>query len=118
MVSQILSSSGAIPVKRNPDRAGPSGSTSNSDLFKSTSVALAQGQVVGVFPEGTSYTQPSIVQVMSGAARAAVEFAKYQREHQCEAHKDAVLVPVAIVYTDKSHFQSRVRLLLCLSARR
>lgn len=101
----IVSSAGAIPVQRNPDRAVTNGSTSNSsqaELFKSTSLALANGQVVGVYPEGTSYTQPSIVQVMSGAGWAAVEFIKYKPE------QDLVIVPLGIVYSDKANFQSRV----------
>ena len=142
----ILSSSGAIPVRRNPNNVPPpvpssteapprdpsfsknvikkedpiSEDSSRSSLFKETSKALASNQVVGVFPEGTSYTQSSIVQVMTGAAWAAVEYARYIHDHNETSiprsqngngkGKDIGLkiVPVAIVYTDKSRYQSRV----------
>ncbi|KIM81281.1 hypothetical protein PILCRDRAFT_89247 [Piloderma croceum F 1598] len=88
LAGAILSSSGAIPVTRNH---------SPTSLFKSTSLALHRGEAIGVFPEGTSYTQPRIMQVKPGAVRAGVEFGK-----------GVVVVPVAIVYTDKSRYRSRV----------
>jgi glycerol-3-phosphate O-acyltransferase / dihydroxyacetone phosphate acyltransferase len=140
----IMSSSGAIPVSRNPNRTennasdsngqgkdtgnttnGTSGSnhsgssTSQANLFHATSIALQQGRVIGVFPEATSYTQPSILQIMSGAAWAAVEYSKWKRKVLLEDGSggktkekqqlmDVVIIPVGIVYTDKSRYLSRV----------
>ncbi|KAG5219396.1 acyltransferase [Salix suchowensis] len=83
----ILVSAGSIPVKRNPNRtpdadagsAPASKTSSQADLFHDSFLALSRGQVLGVFPEGTSYTEPSIAQIMSGAAWAAAEYAKWQR---------------------------------------
>lgn len=141
----ILSSSGAIPVRRNPNNNGvaaaaphPSSSSKNTSskedvppqapsrsvLFQETSKALASNQVVGVFPEGTSYTQSRIVQVMPGAAWAAVEYVRYVHDQNGygngkgkgkETETGLKIVPVAIVYTDKSRYQSRVSSTLCLS---
>lgn len=135
----ILSSSGAIPVRRNPNSNGgssspkdPSTSTaaaksaelaSRSALFRETSKALAGDQVIGVFPEGTSYTQASIAQILPGAAWAAVEYARYVgdgvvdqssisgkgKAREVYVNTRLRIVPVAIVYTDKSKYQSRVR---------
>ncbi|GAW07945.1 glycerol-3-phosphate o-acyltransferase [Lentinula edodes] len=111
----VMRSSGAIPVKRNPNksesaelnRKGKLGKDNRSEsLFASTTGTLALGKVVGVFPEGTSYTQPGIVQVMPGAARAAVEYEIWRRRNQGE---DIVIIPVGIVYTDKSRYQSRLK---------
>jgi glycerol-3-phosphate O-acyltransferase/dihydroxyacetone phosphate acyltransferase len=112
----ILLSSGAIPVRRNPNNGnGPSTTTAPSstspqpNLFKESSNALAAGQVIGVFPEGTSYTQSSIVQIMPGAAWAAVEFMKWARKRNLdEKAQELTIVPVGIVYTDKSRYLSRV----------
>ncbi|KAF9562082.1 glycerol-3-phosphate O-acyltransferase [Agrocybe pediades] len=115
----IMSSSGAIPVRRNPNNGSTASSEhaststpkkvdvglSRSSLFRETSKALAEGQVVGVFPEGTSYTQASIVQIMPGAAWAAVEYMRYA---EVEGRTGLVIVPVAIVYTDKSRYLSRI----------
>ncbi|KAE9392375.1 hypothetical protein BT96DRAFT_1000396 [Gymnopus androsaceus JB14] len=88
----VMRSSGAIPVKRNPNN---------------TTHALSLNKVVGVFPEGTSYTQPGIVQIMPGAARAAVEYEVWRSRNQQKC--PVVIVPVGIVYTDKSRYQSRLR---------
>ena len=121
-----------------------------SSLFDSTSAALARcfthgsnEGVVGVFPEGTSYTDASMPQILPGVAWAAVEFARWikgkrevptddsaafmqglkvdarhQRAKRSKGKAKAVelesglkIVPVAIIYTDKANYQSRVRLL-------
>ncbi|KAJ7364019.1 glycerol-3-phosphate-1-acyltransferase [Mycena albidolilacea] len=101
----ILSSSGAIPVRRNPDKADAG--ASNAALFAASTAALARNQVIGVFPEGTSYTEPAIVQILSGAAWAALEF---MRSQHVNGKTDSVaIIPVGIVYTNKSTFRSRVR---------
>ncbi|THU82281.1 hypothetical protein K435DRAFT_972013 [Dendrothele bispora CBS 962.96] len=125
----VMSSVGAIPVNRNPNKE-PTTSTSTStststaslapsqlsqsSLFLSTSETLASNGIVGVFLEGTSYTQPKIVQVMSGAAWAAVEFLKWQHENEngngSKESKELLVIPVGIVYTDKSRYMSRVRI--------
>lgn len=146
LAGAILSSSGAIPVKRNPNGSSPPPAPHTQDpssstgvarappgmdegvtramLFRDTSRALAAHQVVGVFPEGTSYTQAAIMQMLPGAAWAAVEYARYVHEQEiCRQREDvgkgkgkAVeevetglrIVPVAVVYTDKSRYLSRV----------
>lgn len=116
LLSGILSSSGAIPVHRNPNAIpGPSSAQSSQEsLFRSTTLALEKREVVGVFPEGTSYTEPGIVQVKDGAAWAAVEYAKAMTLKGKE--KEAVeIVPVAIVYSDKTCYRSRVSIPSMLS---
>lgn len=110
----VMRSSGAIPVKRNPNKSetGEKDKLGKEDngigLFASTTHALSLNKVVGIFPEGTSYTQPGIVQVLPGAARAAVEYEVW-RERQQSNFSEIVIVPVGIVYTDKSRYQSRLR---------
>ncbi|KAJ7637743.1 hypothetical protein DFH06DRAFT_1219107 [Mycena polygramma] len=105
VLGPILSSSGAIPVRRNPDKADSA--SSNAALFDATTRALARNQVIGVFPEGTSYTEPAIAQILSGAAWAALEFMRSR--HAGGKTGSVVIIPVGIVYTDKSKFRSRVR---------
>jgi glycerol-3-phosphate O-acyltransferase/dihydroxyacetone phosphate acyltransferase len=98
----ILFSSGNIPVDRK--------SKDRQVLFKGTIEALAKGEAVALFPEGTSYTEPRIMQVKDGAAWAAMEYVKWARENPDKAkYEDVTIVPVAIVYTSKSKYRSRVR---------
>ncbi|CCL99506.1 uncharacterized protein FIBRA_01524 [Fibroporia radiculosa] len=124
----ILLSSGSIPVHRNPNKDAPGvGDGSDPDrshaakqaLFRETFRVLDASEVVGVFPEGTSYTEPQIAQVKEGAAWAALEYARWRRGPGQGARSESVgdgdsadspllVVPVGIVHTDKSHFQSRV----------
>ncbi|KIJ49336.1 hypothetical protein M422DRAFT_224945 [Sphaerobolus stellatus SS14] len=101
IVGWILTDTGNIPVDRK--------SKDNQVLFKGTFEVLAQGEVVALFPEGTSYTEPRIMQVKDGASWSALEFAKWARVHGNETHgKPLVVVPAAIVYTDKAKYRSGV----------
>ncbi|KAF9044221.1 hypothetical protein BJ165DRAFT_1347805 [Panaeolus papilionaceus] len=144
IAAEIMSSTGAIPVKRNLNAGGNAtsnasispknasihnpnpnaNSTTNTNasptpsrtsLFSSTSHTLANGGVIGVFPEGTSYTQARIVQVMSGAGWAGVEYLKLWRERQHRKGRDGTrgasglrIVPVSVVYTDKARYRSKI----------
>ncbi|KAI0777670.1 glycerol-3-phosphate-1-acyltransferase [Trametes elegans] len=114
----ILLSSGSIPVARNPNstptaREQPSKpqtevAPAHAALFRETFGALDREEAIGVFPEGTSYTEPGIAQVKDGASRAALEYVKWAKETKGGQRKRLQLVPVGIVYTDKSQYQSRV----------
>ena len=85
-------------------------------LFGGTIQALYEGAPVALFPEGTSYTEPRIMQVKDGAAWAALEYTKQSRE---TGKGDPVtIVPVAIVYTNKAKYRSQVRAFLCLTFER
>jgi glycerol-3-phosphate O-acyltransferase / dihydroxyacetone phosphate acyltransferase len=120
----VFTSSGAIPVRRNPNNVAPETAGSNDsgppdekaadmrmELFRETFQALDSGEVIGLFPEGTSYTEPQIAQIKDGVSWVALEYARWQKE-QKSANKGAQLlvVPVGIVYTNKSKYQSRVSL--------
>jgi len=97
----ILYSSGNIPVDRK--------SKDRQILFKGTIDALSKGYAVALFPEGTSYTEPRIMQVKDGAAWSAMEYTKWAKENPNKAaSKDVTIVPVSIVYTNKSKYRSCV----------
>lgn len=102
MLSKVLYSTGNIPVDRkNKDRQA---------LFRGTIDALSHGNAVALFPEGTSYTEPRIMQVKDGAAWAALEYNKWTKANPELASQDPlVIVPCAIVYTNKSKYRSHVR---------
>ncbi|KAG6880345.1 hypothetical protein C0992_011096 [Termitomyces sp. T32_za158] len=98
IVRYILLSSGNIPVERK--------SKDRQVLFKGTLEALSKGHAVALFPEGTSYTEPRIMQVKDGAAWAALEYSKWRQENPDSAAQDVIIVPAAIVYTNKSKYRS------------
>ncbi|KAI0683272.1 hypothetical protein BC835DRAFT_1396021 [Cytidiella melzeri] len=117
----VLTSSGAIPVRRNPNNVASDTTGSNGpgqsdekanevrmSLFRGTFEALDSGEVIGLFPEGTSYTEPQIAQIKDGASWAALEYSRWQLQHSTVNKDDLYLVPVGIVYTDKARYQSRV----------
>ncbi|KAK0213273.1 hypothetical protein DFS33DRAFT_1377746 [Desarmillaria ectypa] len=101
VVRYILLSTGNIPVDRK--------SKDRQVLFKGTFEALAKGGAVALFPEGTSYTEPRIMQVKDGAAWAALEYTKWLKENPEKApSSDVKIIPAAIVYTNKSKYRSNV----------
>lgn len=101
VVRYILLSTGNIPVDRK--------SKDRQVLFKGTFEALAKGGAVALFPEGTSYTEPRIMQVKDGAAWAALEYTKWLKENPKKAPSSEVkIIPAAIVYTNKSKYRSNV----------
>ncbi|KAH7888964.1 hypothetical protein F5I97DRAFT_1803842 [Phlebopus sp. FC_14] len=95
----ILYSSGNIPVDRK--------SRDRQRLYRGTFDALSRGDAVALFPEGTSYTEPRIMQVKDGAAWAALEYIKWAEERGIKG-PEVRIVPAAIVYTNKSKYRSDV----------
>lgn len=65
-------------------------------------------RVVGVFPEGTSYTEPCIIQVKEGAAWVALEYSRWLRESGDRDGQPIKIIPVGIAYTNKTQYLSRV----------
>lgn len=104
-MKNILTSAGNIAVDRK--------AADKRLLFRGTFQTLANGEAVALFPEGTSYTEPHIMQVKDGAAWAALEYMKWAKENPNKVKKgaeDVMIVPSAIVYTNKSKYRSQVGL--------
>ncbi|HEY0021661.1 MAG TPA: 1-acyl-sn-glycerol-3-phosphate acyltransferase [Longimicrobium sp.] len=69
-VGWLVRGSGAIPVYRHADNPAEVGR--NEDTFRAVHQALADGAAVGIFPEGVSHSEPSLVPLKTGAARIAL----------------------------------------------
>lgn len=101
--TQFLNSVGCVPVDRE--------SKDHLGLYQSTFDVMELNESIAVFPEGTSHTLSHISKLKDGASFVALEYAKslkdkprYNRYGQLA--KPAAIVPVGIVYTEKSRYRS------------
>ncbi|GLD91716.1 hypothetical protein PINS_up000249 [Pythium insidiosum] len=73
----------------------------NKRMFEDTWDVLARGNIMLLFPEGTSYTAPKMLRLRTGVVRVATGFAKH--------HDQPVsIVPVGLTYFNKDSFRSEV----------
>lgn len=69
-IGWLVKGVGSVPVYRRsdtPERVGE-----NIDSFRDAHAALAAGDIVGIYPEGTSHTGPQLIALKTGAARLAL----------------------------------------------
>ncbi|KAF8322176.1 hypothetical protein DL93DRAFT_2072008 [Clavulina sp. PMI_390] len=101
VMRKILLNAGNVPVYRKAKDA--------QSLHKGTWDVLEAGEVVAIFPEGTSYTEPRVMQIKDGISWTALEYFKWLEtpEGQKSPTKEVTIVPCSIVYTDKSRYRSR-----------
>jgi 1-acyl-sn-glycerol-3-phosphate acyltransferase len=93
----FLQLAGAIPVHRATD-----GDTSaNAGAFEACHEALADGGVVGIFPEGRASDEVRLLPVKTGAARIALG----ARTAGAEGLR---ILPVGLIYENKSRARARV----------
>jgi len=69
-VGFLVRGSGAIPVYRQVDDPGEM--ERNEDMFRAAHDAMAEGSAVGLFPEGVSHSEPSLMPLKTGASRLAL----------------------------------------------
>ncbi|KAI9144086.1 hypothetical protein BKA69DRAFT_1058167 [Paraphysoderma sedebokerense] len=93
----IFDGLGAVPVERNAKQ--------NENLFQSTVNMLAKGELMGIFPEGTSYTLPHMIVVKDGISWAALEYALFAKESNSPP---APVIPVGLNYIQKDKWRSVV----------
>ncbi|ORX40536.1 hypothetical protein BD324DRAFT_6506 [Kockovaella imperatae] len=100
----IMRNAGNIAVDRK--------NKNNQKLYQGTFEAMALGECVGVFPEGTSHTEPHLIALKDGTAWAALEYLQYlhgsKENGGPKKGRKCIIVPVAIGYVDKSKYRSRV----------
>lgn len=97
VVGRILRACGAIPVYRRHD--DPALMHRNEEAFRAAHDALAGGSAVGIFPEGTSHSEPALVPLKTGAARIALGAARI-------CGRSFPISPVGLVLRHKERFRS------------
>lgn len=102
VVGWLAARAGAIPVHRPMDGGDPA---RNEEAFAAAHAVLAAGEAIFLFPEGISHNEPGLQRMKTGAARIALGAEA--------AHGYGLgvrVVPVGIVYRDKTRFGSAVAL--------
>ncbi|KAI9304352.1 hypothetical protein BJ944DRAFT_266983 [Cunninghamella echinulata] len=102
---KFLENCGVVPVDRT--------TKNNAILYSSTFEVLRLGEAVAVFPEGTSHTLPRLGLFKDGASFAALEYANLIKHDphpnpDGSLPKQAAVIPVGIVYPEKSKYRSMV----------
>ncbi|RKP10305.1 hypothetical protein THASP1DRAFT_11852, partial [Thamnocephalis sphaerospora] len=93
----LLTALGAVPVDRkNKD---------NASLFAGTIRTLRNSGVMAIFPEGTSYTLPHMMQLRDGLSWAALQHA-LEMDEAGDGQRTATIVPAGITYVHKQKWRS------------
>ncbi|HVR60853.1 MAG TPA: lysophospholipid acyltransferase family protein [Polyangia bacterium] len=101
---------GTIPIYRVRDagaRAADIGR--NDESFARCRAALARGEALALFPEGTSHSDPQMRPLKTGAARIALSA---EAEQGNQARLGVIVLPVGLHYERKVLFRSRVLLVV------
>ena len=93
----LFRAAGCIPVYRRQD--DPTQMERNAAAFKAAVVALGEGSVVALFPEGISHHSPGLAPLKTGAARLALAAA-------ADLEVPLPIVPVGVIYRDAPTFRS------------
>jgi glycerol-3-phosphate O-acyltransferase/dihydroxyacetone phosphate acyltransferase len=100
LIGPLLEGLGGLPVYRKRD--DPALMHLNDTTFDAAIAALHDGDVVQIFPEGTSHSEPSLAPLRTGAARIAL-----QSEERAGWTLGLQVVPVGLNYARKKMFRSR-----------
>ena len=95
-VGWLIKAAGSIPVYRRHET--PADMSKNRQMFEAVFEELGRGAAVGIFPEGVSHSEPSLVDLKTGAARIALGTREYRGINP-------VIVPVGMVPTEKGQVQ-------------
>ncbi len=95
----LLDQVGAVPiVRRRDDPTKQAGS--NEEIFDKVAAALAGGQNILIFPEGTSHNEPRLIEVKSGAARMLARA-------RARGARGLTFQAVALEFDERNVFRSR-----------
>jgi len=93
---------GIITFARAQDKAIESRRQINEAAFQRCFQSLDRNEIVCLFPEGKSHSEPALLPIKSGAARLASDYLKGSPERQL------FVIPTGMYYEAKERFGSRV----------
>jgi len=98
---KILTALGMIPINRKSEKAV--GGVNNKDSFEACYKLLERGDILVVFPEGTSYMERKLRELKTGTARIALEV-----EKRNQGKLGLKIVPIGLNYIDASSYRGKV----------
>jgi creatinine amidohydrolase/Fe(II)-dependent formamide hydrolase-like protein len=101
LVARFLTACGAIPVYRKQD--DPDKMDRNADAFAACFRALERGDLVGIYPEGTTHSESRVRRIKTGASRIALDYQAAGRG------APLTLIPVGITFEARKAFRGHVR---------
>jgi 1-acyl-sn-glycerol-3-phosphate acyltransferase len=101
LVARFLQACGAIPIYRRQD--DPDKMDRNTDAFAACYRALERGDLIGIYPEGTTHAERRVQRIKTGAARIALEYQASSRGAPLS------LIPVGLTFDARKAFRGRVR---------
>lgn len=102
-IGWLIAAVGSVPVYRAMD--DPKFVGRNYDSFRDVNAAIAAGDAVGIFPEGTSHSASRLQPLKTGAARIALGAA-------LEYGGSFPIIPVGLVFRDRRSFRSSARVVI------
>ena len=103
MIGWLIRGVGSVPVYRVQD--DPTKVGQNADTFRDAFAALAQGDALGIFPEGISHTGSQLVPLKTGAARIALGAA-------ARIGGAFPIVPIGLVIPDRETYRSEAHIII------
>jgi len=97
LLARFLLAAGAIPVYRRQD--DPEKMAQNADVFETCHRAFADGQVIAIYPEGTTHAEARVQRIRTGAARIALGYPR---------PGDLTVIPVGLSFEARKSFRARV----------
>lgn len=103
LIGWLIKGVGSVPVYRQQD--DPTKMAANLDSFRDVHAVLAQGDVVGIFPEGISHSMSRLAPLKTGAARIALGAAQ-------QLGTDFPIVAMGLVFRDRDTFRSEAHVII------
>jgi 1-acyl-sn-glycerol-3-phosphate acyltransferase len=98
---KLLGAIGMIPINRKSD--GATMGVTNRDSFEACYELLERGEILVIFPEGTSYLERKLREIKTGTARIALEV-----ESRNEGNLGIKVIPVGLNYMSADTFRGSV----------
>ena len=105
LMARFLRRCGAIPVYRRQD--DPDKMDRNLEMFAACLAALAEGRLIGIYPEGTTHAEARVQRIKTGAARIALAY-EAERQARGDGREPLAVVPVGLTFEARKSFRGRV----------